>query len=97
MDENYQKSDEEVRRDFFKTLTWYFEEKTTYTGFLNTVGDIRDKLQVLNENLERTNESSTRLSSALNRITFWGLIIGGAGVLVALGHLVLEICKYWKG
>lgn len=91
------KSKEELEKKFYETLTNYFSVRSVPTGFFNAVGAIRDHLDTLNKNLEESSKSSTKLSEALNKLTFWGVIVAIAGVLVALGHLVLEIYKYSNG
>ena len=68
----------DVQTTFFKTLTWYFSRKQTPIGFFRTIGDIRDKLQELNKILDEANQSQDRLTSALNKITLWGVIIAAA-------------------
>lgn len=42
---------EELQKEFYQALTWYFSEKSTPTGFYNAVGQIRDHLKELNNNL----------------------------------------------
>lgn len=81
---------EDIQTKFFKTLTWYFSEKQTPTGFFHTVGDIRDKLQDLNKSLNEANQSQDRLTSALNRITLWGVIIAAATLLWLITEFILK-------
>jgi hypothetical protein len=45
----------------------------------------------LNASVKAADQSSTRLATALNRLTFWMALIAGAGVLVALATLVFQI------
>ncbi len=85
---------EEKQKKFYDTLTWYFSEKRTPTGFFHTIGLIRDRLTDLNKNLENANKSSAKLTRALNKITLWGVIVASIGVLVALGALIFRIYEY---
>lgn len=86
---------EEVQRQYYKALTWYHSQIPT--GFYNQVGMIKDQLEVLNKNMKDAGEGSGKLASALNRLTLYGVIVAGLGVLVAMGHLVIEVLKYSKG
>lgn len=81
---------------FLETLTWYFHEKTTPTGFFHTIGDMRDKIDSLNQTLRAADESSTKLTKALNRLTLWGVIVASAGVIVAALALGFEVYKYFN-
>jgi hypothetical protein len=90
-------SNREERIDnFLDTLTWYFSEKTTPTGFYATIGRIDEKLGNLNKNIEEANKSSEKLTKALNKITLSGVIISGIGILVAIANLIFEIYKYFQ-
>jgi hypothetical protein len=87
---------EERIDNFLDTLTWYFSEKTTPTGFYATIGRIDEKLGNLNKNIEEANKSSEKLTKALNKITLAGVIISGIGILVAIANLIFEIYKYFQ-
>ena len=89
-----EKTREEIEKDFFKVMIWYFRERPT--GFYNQLSLIKEKLETLNTSLEHSSNSSEKLATALNRLTLSGVIIAGLGVLVAIGHLILEIFKYTK-
>jgi len=66
-------------------------------------------LQSLNANLEKTHaqikelnnqikaagDSSDRLATALNKITFWGAVIAGLSLFVAVCSVGLEYYKYF--
>jgi hypothetical protein len=86
---------EELKRQYYKALTWYHSQIPT--GFYNQVGMIKDQLEVLNKNMKDAGEASGKLASALNRLTLAGVIVAGFGLLVAAGHLVVEVLKYNKG
>jgi len=81
---------------FYKTLTWYFGEKTTPTGFYHKVGQIEQRLGELISTLNKADESSTKLTLALNNITKAGVWIAGIGLFVAIFNLLFEILKHFK-
>jgi len=90
--------EDELRKKFYATLTWYFSEKTTPTGFYATIGRIDEKLAKLDEklaslngNLENLNESSTKLSKALNKITLAGVVISGIAATILLIKFLVDI------
>lgn len=89
------KNREEKIDKFLDTVAWWHHEKTDRPGVYKAVGDIRDSLQILNVNIKEANESSTKLTRVLNKITFWGAIIAGVGVVVALLGFVFEVYKYF--
>ncbi len=91
------KDREEKLDKFLETLTGYFSEKTTPTGLFRSIGEIKNSLINLNENLEKANESSGKLTKALNNITLFGVIVAGLGVLVAITSLAFEMYKYFIG
>ena len=64
------------------------------TGFVNASNDLRDRLAGLNDNLKEATASVKKLSSEIHRLTFWVIIIAGAGVMVALSHLAFAVFKY---
>jgi hypothetical protein len=86
------KTTEELQRECFAALTWYFSERPT--GFYAQLGQVKEQLTTLNERLEQSGKASLALTSSLNRLTFWGVIVASLGVLIAGGHLVLGIIKY---
>lgn len=91
------KNREERIDKFLDAVAWWHHQKEDRPGVWKAVGDIRDSLQELNINLKQANDSSAKLTQALNKITLWGVIITGAGILVALASLVLGIIKYLNG
>ena len=56
---------------------------------------ITTEITGLNNNIKTASESSDKLTEAIKRITFWGTIIAGGGVLVALMSFIFEILKYF--
>lgn len=89
------KSTEELQRECYTALAWYFTERPT--GFYAQLGQVKDQLATLNERLDESGKASIALTTSLNRLTFWGVIVASAGVFIAGGHLVLEIIKYCTG
>jgi hypothetical protein len=59
-------------------------------GVFSTLGGIKDNLTELNNSLKASNDSSDKLTRALNRITLAGVVIAGAGVIIALANLYLD-------
>ena len=84
-------SRDELEEKYFRTMIWYFSEKKDPTGFFYTIGSIRDEIKVLNGNLKNASHSSTKLASALNRLTFFGILIGASGVIVSVVALLYKI------
>ena len=54
-----------------------------------------EKIGKLIEAIKEASDAGGGVAKALNRLTFWGVIVAGMGVLVALGALVFEIFKYF--
>lgn len=48
----------------------------------------------LNENIEKADDSSTKLASALNRLTLGGIIVASFGIMLALTQFLFEN-KIW--
>jgi len=53
-----------------------------------------EQLVELNQNLKESSAASDSVSRALSRLTFLGIIVARLGVLVAAGHLILEVLKF---
>lgn len=88
------KDREEKINKFLDIMASYHSYKTEHPAFHRAVGDIRDSLQTLNVNIKEANESSTKLTKALNKITLFGVIIAGSGIVVASASFILELIKY---
>jgi len=52
---------------------------------------INEKIDKLNDSINKSSESSGRLAEALNKLSQYGLWVAIAGVAVALGHLILNV------
>jgi len=74
-------------------LGWYFNEKQTPTGFYATIGRIDEKLGQLISAIKSADESSVKLTKAINNITLAGVIIAGLGLIVAIANLILELIR----
>jgi len=94
MNFEFGKDREEKIDKFLDTVAWWHHEKQIPTGLFATIGRIETNLADLNKNIKESNNSSINLTSALNKITLWGVIIAGSGILVALTSLILELIKY---
>lgn len=60
----------------------------------NSADQLNQSFEKLNENIKKADESSIRLASALNRLTFGGVIVASAGILLALVQFLFEN-KIW--
>lgn len=80
-----------INKAIHKLVVAIFNSGSKTSGQL---GYVTEKINELNKNLKTANESSDRLTEALNKITFWGVIIAGIGVVVAALNLVLDFIKY---
>ena len=85
------KDREEKIDKFLDNLAWFHSQKDMPTGFFSTIGRIDEKLGKLNENIQQSNESSGKLTKALNRITLAGVVIAGLSLAVAISAIVLQI------
>lgn len=54
-----------------------------------------EAIKRLTKELEKTQKSSENLTKALNRITFWGVVVAGSGVAVGFLSLLFEFLKYF--
>jgi hypothetical protein len=85
---------ESVQRRAFAALAWYFNERHQPTGVYHSIGGIHDQLAKLNENPAASTAASDRLSTTVNRLTLWGVLVAAAGVLVAAVQVIHDI---WWG
>lgn len=60
------------------------------------VSFLGDKIDKLNKNLEESNASSDKLTKALNKITFAGVVVAGIGVAIGIGNFVLDLLNFLK-
>ena len=59
--------------------------------------DLRSNLDALNKHVADFNDGSTKLSTALHRLTIWGTVIAAIGLLIAAASLCVEIYKVRHG
>lgn len=90
MNFEFGKNREEKIDKFLDILAAFHSTKETPIGIYSTFGRIEDNLKKLNQNIEAANNSSGRLTKALNRITLAGIIIAGIGVLVSVINFVFQ-------
>lgn len=92
------KTRDEKIDNFLDIMTLYHSTKEGPSrGVYMAIGDMRDGLNKLNDNIKNANDLSTKLTKALNRITFWGVVIAGAGIILAFLGLLFEVYKYFWG
>lgn len=58
------------------------------------LSNLQSRIDNLNKNIEEANRSSSELSSSLNRLTLWGVIITGTGIVFAMVQFLYEN-KIW--
>lgn len=82
-------------------MTQYFSEIPTYQGLTNKLSGVNEELDKmrgvlldLNKNIKEANESSDKLTKALNIITLAGVLVGVLALIVGAGSLFFEIYKY---
>jgi len=74
---------------FYDTLTNYFSGSSWLLS--GGAKRIEEELVRLNNNFEKADESSTKLTKALNRITLAAAIIAALSVLIAWLNFILSI------
>lgn len=60
----------------------------------NSADQLNQSFEKLNENIRKADESSTKLASALNRLTLGGVIVASFGILLVLIQFLFEN-KIW--
>ncbi|PIT96905.1 hypothetical protein COT82_00730 [Candidatus Campbellbacteria bacterium CG10_big_fil_rev_8_21_14_0_10_35_52] len=60
----------------------------------NNVSQVNESFAQLNVNIKKADESSTKLASALNRLTFGGVLVASVGILLVLVQFLFEN-KIW--
>lgn len=86
----YGKDRDEKIDKFLDILAAFHSTKETPVGLYSTFGRMEEDLKKLNENIEAANNSSTKLTEALNRITLAGIIIAGIGVTVSVINFIFQ-------
>ncbi|MEK7553117.1 MAG: hypothetical protein AAB504_00275 [Patescibacteria group bacterium] len=60
----------------------------------DTADQLNQSFKQLNGNIKKSDESSTKLAAALNRLTLFGVLVAGIGILLALIQFLFEN-KIW--
>ena len=86
-----------------ENMTKYFANIPTYEGldinlkFLNgKLEEVKTVLTDLNKNIKEANESSDKLTTALNKITRNGVRVAILALIVAAGSLAFEVYKFFN-
>ena len=79
--------DEKIDK-FLDALAWYHSEKM--------IDNTARAVFKLNEELVKSQEASKKLTQSLNRLTFWGVLIAGAGVLVAFLTFAFDVVLHFN-
>jgi len=66
-----------------------------FSGINKQIRETKNALIFLNDAIRKADESSTKLTKALNRITLTGIVIAGVSFLVAAASVGLEYWKYF--
>jgi predicted ribosome quality control (RQC) complex YloA/Tae2 family protein len=85
---NLGKNREEKIDKFLDNLTWYFSTKAIGDSTARAAEKLNTSLKELNDNFKKADESSSNLARALNRLTFWGVLIAAIGVFVSLAQFL---------
>lgn len=78
------------RDKFFDNLAQYFNPENKQDLTSVAVGKLTKEIENLNKAIRKADESSTKLSKALNRLTFWAVIIAGSGVIIAALNFIFQ-------
>ncbi len=58
------------------------------------IESLNQSFEQLNENIQKADQSSTKLARALNKLTFWAVVIAALGLLNSLGQFLYQN-KLW--
>lgn len=75
---------------FLDNLAWFHSEKTEPIGLYSKIGKIEERIDELNKKLTESNDSSDRLTRALNKITLAGIVIAGLGVIISILNFIFQ-------
>ena len=85
--------DEKIDK-FLDNLAWHFSSKQIQDLTARAVTKLTEEIKVLETTIKKADESSSKLATALNRLTLWGVIVVGTGILAALIQFLFEN-KIW--
>lgn len=93
--ENSQMSLDVLKQDFFKKgsdfFGWNLGKNTP-----NILSQLTEGVQILNKNIKAASDSSTKLAEALNRITWWAVLISAVGLVIAAASVAVQIIEIIK-
>ena len=85
-------TDDELKRDFLANGSNFFGWNSG-KNTPNILIQLSEGVGLLNQNLKAASDSSSRLATALNRLTLAAVIVYGLTLLVALASLIVNIMK----
>lgn len=88
MNFEFGKTREEKIDKFLDMAAWFHSTKYVTDHTANAVNKLTDELK-------EAGRSSDRLTEALNRISFWGVVIAAVGAIIAIANLGFEVFKYF--
>lgn len=77
------KRDEKID-GFLDNLTRYFSPTSKQDLTAKAVTKLTEEIKILYTIIKKADESSIKLANALNKLTFWGVLVAAVGVFVAL-------------
>lgn len=86
------KTDDDLKREFLANGTNFFGWNSG-KNTPNILLGLSESISLLNNNIKEANESSSRLASALNRLTLAAVIVYSLTLAVAIAGLVVNIVK----
>jgi len=75
---------EEKIDKFLDNLAWYFSTKSMQDLTARAVTKLTEEIKMLDETIKKADESSSKLAGALNRLTFWGVLVAMISVVLVL-------------
>ena len=85
-------TDDELKRNFLANGSNFFGWNSG-KNTPNILLQLSEGVGLLNQNLKAASDSSSRLATALNRLTLAAVIVYGLTLLVAVANLVVSIMK----
>ena len=85
-------TEDELRRSFLANGSNFFGWNAG-KNTPNILAQMTEGVSLLNQNINRSNESSQKLASALNKLTLAAVVVGGLTLIATASGVVLQICK----